>query len=579
MRVSRYYLPTLKEAPAEAEIVSHRLMLRAGMIKRLAAGIYTWLPLGLRVLRKVEAIVREEMNRAGAIELLMPVIQPAELWQETGRFQKYGPELLRLKDRHERDFVFQPTSEEVITDIARKDLRSYKQLPLNFYHIQTKFRDEVRPRFGVMRSREFVMKDAYSFDVDREAMLRSYQAMYDAYARIFTRMDLKFRAVAADTGPIGGSASHEFQVLADSGEDAIAWCPASDYAANVELAEALPPAASRPAPAEPMRKVPTPGQETCEEVAALLGLPLSRTVKCIMLAVDTEGQPARVYMLLIRGDHALNEVKTSKVAGLEKFRWATEAEIVAVTGCKPGYLGPVGIPKDLTLIVDRAVNVMADFVCGANEADFHLRGVNFGRDCREPDAVADLRNVVAGDPSPDGKGTLEILRGIEVGHVFALGTRYSEDMDATYLDAAGQSRLIEMGCYGIGITRVVAAAIEQNHDEKGIVWPEPLAPFAVAIAPVGYDRSADVKSLADRLHDELEAAGVEVLLDDRGERPGVMFADLELIGIPHRITIGERGLKSGNVEYQARRDATSGAAPTAVPAADIGAWIRGKLAA
>jgi prolyl-tRNA synthetase len=579
VRVSRYYLPTLKEAPAEAEIVSHRLMLRAGMIKRLAAGIYTWLPLGLRVLRKVEAIVREEMNRAGAIELLMPVIQPAELWQETGRFQKYGPELLRLHDRHERAFVFQPTSEEVITDIARKDLRSYKQLPLNFYHIQTKFRDEVRPRFGVMRSREFVMKDAYSFDVDRDAMLRSYQAMYDAYARIFTRMDLRFRAVAADTGPIGGSASHEFQVLADSGEDAIAWCPASDYAANVELAEALAPAAPRPAPAEPMRKVPTPRQETCEEVAALLGLPLARTVKCIMLAVDTEGQPARIYMLLIRGDHALNEVKTSKVAGLEKFRWATEAEIVAVTGCRPGYLGPVGIPKDLTLIVDRAVAVMADFVCGANEPHYHLCGVNFGRDCREPDLVADLRNVVAGDPSPDGKGTLEILRGIEVGHVFALGTRYSQDMDATYLDADGQSRLIEMGCYGIGITRVVAAAIEQNHDERGIVWPQPLAPFAVAIAPVGYDRSAPVKSLADRLHDELEAAGVEVLLDDRGERPGVMFADLELIGIPHRITIGERGLKAGHVEYQARRFASSGAAPTAIPVADIGAWIRGKLAA
>ena len=478
MRVSRYFVTTLKEAPAEAEVASHRLMLRSGMIKRLAAGIYTWLPLGLRVLRKVEAIVREEMNRAGAIELLMPVVQPAELWQETGRWGKYGPELLRIKDRHQRDFIMQPTSEEVITDIARRDLRSYKQLPVNFYHIQTKFRDEVRPRFGVMRSREFVMKDAYSFDVDQEAMLVSYQAMYDAYTRIFSRMGLRFRAVAADTGPIGGSASHEFQVLADSGEDAIAWCPASDYAANVELAEAVAPAVSRPAPAEAMQKVPTPGQETCEEVAALLALPLARTVKCIMLAVDTEGQPARIYMLLIRGDHALNEVKTSKISGLEKFRWASEAEIVAATGCKPGYLGPVGIPKDLTLIVDRSVAAMADFICGANEPDFHLRGVNFGRDCREPDAVADLRNVVAGDPSPDGKGQLEILRGIEVGHVFALGTRYSKDMEATYLDAQGQSRLIEMGCYGIGITRVVAAAIEQNHDAKGIVWPEPLAPFS-----------------------------------------------------------------------------------------------------
>jgi prolyl-tRNA synthetase len=579
VRVSRYFLATLKEAPAEAELASHRLMLRAGMIKRLAAGIYTWLPLGLRVLRKVEAIVREEMNRAGAIELLMPVVQPAELWQETGRWGKYGPELLRLKDRHERDFIFQPTSEEVITDIARKDLRSYKQLPINFYHIQTKFRDEIRPRFGVMRSREFVMKDAYSFDVDQPAMLKSYQAMFDAYARIFTRMGLTFRAVGADTGPIGGSASHEFQVLADSGEDAIAWCPASDYAANIELAEALAPAPSRAPAAELMQKVPTPGKETCEEVAELLGLPLKRTVKCIMLATDTEGQPAKIWMLLIRGDHALNEIKTSKIAGLQKFRWASEAEIVAATGCRPGYLGPVGIPKEIRLVVDRAVAVMADFVCGANLPDYHLSGVNFGRDCREPDTVADIRNVVAGDPSPDGKGTLEILRGIEVGHVFALGTRYSQDMNATYLDAQGQSRLIEMGCYGIGITRVVAAAIEQNHDAKGIIWPEPLAPFAVAIAPVGYDRSEAVKALADRLHDELEAAGVEVLLDDRGERPGVMFADMELIGIPHRITIGDRGLKDGNVEYQARRAAEANAGPIPVPVADIGAFIRRKLSA
>jgi prolyl-tRNA synthetase len=410
-------------------------------------------------------------------------------------------------------------------------------------------------------------------------MLQSYQAMFDAYARIFTRMGLTFRAVGADTGQIGGSASHEFQVLADSGEDAIAWCPASDYAANIELAEALAPAPSRAPAAEPMQKVPTPGKETCEEVAELLGLPLKRTVKCIMLATDTEGQPAKVWMLLIRGDHALNEIKTSKIAGLEKFRWASEAEIVAATGCRPGYLGPVGIPKEIALIVDRAVAVMADFVCGANLPDFHLSGVNFGRDCREPDAVADIRNVVAGDPSPDGKGTLEILRGIEVGHVFALGTRYSQDMNATYLDAQGQSRLIEMGCYGIGITRVVAAAIEQHHDAKGIIWPEPLAPFAVAIAPVGYDRSEAVKTLADRLHDELEAAGVEVLLDDRGERPGVMFADMELIGIPHRITIGDRGLKEGKVEYQPRRAADANAAPIPVPVAEIGAFIRRKLAA
>jgi prolyl-tRNA synthetase len=574
MRVSRFLLPTLKEAPAEAELASHRLMLRAGIIKRLAAGIYTWMPLGLRVLRKVEAIVREEMNRAGAIELLMPVVQPAELWQESGRWAKYGPELLRLKDRHERDYIVQPTSEEVITDIARKELGSYKQLPINLYHIQTKFRDEIRPRFGVMRSREFIMKDAYSFDADKAGMLKSYQAMYDAYARIFGRMGLKFRAVAADTGQIGGSASHEFQALADSGEDAIAWCPASDFAANVELAEAIAPAASRPQPSEPMQKVPTPGKATCEEVAELLALPLARSVKCIMLATDIEGQPPRIWMLLIRGDHALNEIKVTKVPGLAKFRWASAAEIVAVTGCDPGYLGPVGIPADLALIVDRSVAVMADFICGANERDFHLRGVNFGRDCRLPDLVADLRNVVAGDPSPDGKGPLEILRGIEVGHVFALGDLYSKAMGATFLDAGGQSRVMEMGCYGIGITRVVAAAIEQNNDAKGIIWPEPLAPYAVAIAAIGYDRSDGVRSLADALHDELEAAGVEVLLDDRGERPGVMFADLELIGIPHRITIGDRGLKEGKVEYQSRRDA--GATP--VPVGEIAAFIQGKFA-
>ena len=553
MRVSRFLLSTLKEAPAEADVVSQKLMLRAGMIKRLSAGIYTWMPLGLRVLRKVEAIVREEMNRAGAIELLMPVVQPAELWQESGRWEKYGPELLRIKDRHERDFVVQPTSEEVITDIARKELKSYKQLPINFYHIQTKFRDEIRPRFGVMRSREFVMKDAYSFDLDSAGMLRSYQAMYDAYARIFTRMGLKFRAVAADTGAIGGSASHEFQVLADSGEDAIAWSPQSDYAANVELAEALAPAAARPPASESMQKVPTPGKSTCEEVAQLLNLPLARTVKCIMLWANRNGQE-RVHMLLIRGDHTLNEIKVNKVPGLSAFRWASDAEIVAATGCQPGYLGPVGMPQDMPLVVDRAVAVMADFICGANEADFHLRGVNFGRDCREADLVADIRDVVAGDPSPDGKGTLEIMRGIEVGHVFALGTLYSRALGATVLDANGAAQVIEMGCYGIGITRVVAAAIEQNNDERGIIWPEPLAPFTVAIAPIGYERMEAVRTAADALHGELEAAGVDVLLDDRGERPGVMFADLELIGVPHRITVGERGLKDGKVEYQGRRD-------------------------
>jgi prolyl-tRNA synthetase len=568
MRVSRFFLSTLKEAPAEAELASHRLMLRAGMIKRLAAGIYTWMPLGLRVLRKVEAVVREEMNRAGAIELLMPVVQPAELWQESGRWDKYGPDLLRIKDRHQRDFVIQPTSEEVITDVARKELKSYKQLPVNFYHIQTKFRDEIRPRFGVMRSREFVMKDAYSFDADKNGMLKSYQSMYDAYARIFTRLGLKFRPVAADTGPIGGKASHEFQVLAESGEDAIAYCANSDYAANVELAEAVAPGVHRAAPAEPLQKLPTPGKSTCEEVAELLHLPLGRTVKCIML-----NAAGRVYMLLIRGDHSLNEIKVGKIPALNNFRWASDAEIVAATGCAPGYLGPVGISADMPLIADRTVALMSDFICGANEVDYHLRGVNFGRDCREPDVIADIRNVVAGDPSPDGKGVLEIVRGIEVGHVFALGTLYSEAMGATFLDVNGQSQALEMGCYGIGVSRIVAAAIEQNNDERGIVWPAAMAPFGVAIAPVGYDRSEAVRTTADRLHDELESAGVEVLLDDRGERPGVMFADLELIGIPHRVTVGDRGLKDGKLEYQGRRDS----AATAVPAPDIVGLVQSRL--
>jgi prolyl-tRNA synthetase len=568
MRVSNYFISTLKEAPAEAETTSHRLMLRAGLIKRAAAGIYTWMPLGVRVLHKVEAIVREEMNRAGAIELLMPVIQPAELWQESGRWAKYGPELLRLKDRHERDFIVQPTSEEVITDIARKELSSYKQLPINFYHIQTKFRDEVRPRFGVMRSREFIMKDAYSFDADKESLKRSYRIMYDAYTRIFTRMGLEFRAVDADTGNIGGFASHEFQVLAESGEDAIAYCPTSDYAANVELAEGVAPTAPRAAPGEAMQKVPTPGQSTCEEVAALLGLPLARTVKCLLIYAQDN-----VQMLLVRGDHAGNEVKIGKLPGIGAWRWASDAEIVAATGCKPGYLGPVGIPAAMPLIVDRTVAAMSDFVCGANEAGFHLRGVNFGRDCREPNLVADIRNVIKGDPSPDGKGVLDIMRGIEVGHVFALGNVYSAALGATYLDAGGQSQVLEMGCYGIGITRIVAAAIEQNNDAKGIVWPQALSPFAVAIAPIGYDRNEQVRATADRLHDDLTDAGVEVLLDDRGERPGVMFADLELIGIPHRITVGDRGLKDGNVEYQGRLEG----APTPVLLAKFNDWIKARL--
>ena len=568
MRVSRFYLSTLKEAPAEADVVSQQLMLRAGLIKKVSAGIYSWMPLGLITLRKVEAIVREEMNRSGAVEVYLPHVVPAELWQETGRWDKFGPQLLKIKDRHARDFLFGPTHEEVITDIVRKDIRSYRQLPVNLYQIQVKFRDEIRPRFGVMRGREFLMKDAYSFDVDRDALMKSYQTMYDAYERIFTRLGLTFRAVEADTGPIGGFASHEFQVLADSGEDAIAWSPSSQYAANIEQAEAIACPTARAAPAEAMAKVPTPDQSTCEQVTQLLGLPLARSVKCLMIHAHD-----KVQMLLVRGDHMGNEVKIGKLPGIGMWRWATDAEIVAATGCPPGYLGPVGLPADVPLIVDRSVAVMGDFVCGANEKDFHLRGVNFGRDTREPDRVADIRNVVEGDPSPDGKGTLEILRGIEVGHVFALGTRYSEDMGATYLDASGQSHPLEMGCYGIGVTRVVAAAIEQNHDAKGIVWPEAMAPFTVAIAPIGYDRSEAVRGAADKLHETLEAAGIEVLLDDRGERPGVMFADLELIGIPHRVTVGERGLKDGNVEYQGRRDV----GPTAVPIVGIVDYVAEKL--
>ena len=552
MRVSRFYLHTLKEAPAEAEVASQRLMLRAGLVKKVAAGIYTWMPLGLITLRKVERIVREEMNRAGALEAYLPHVVPAELWQETQRWDKFGPQLLKIKDRQQRDFLFGPTHEEVMTDIVRKDIGSYRQLPVNLYQIQVKFRDEIRPRFGVMRGREFLMKDAYSFDVDRDALMTSYRGMYAAYERIFTRLGLHFRAVEADTGAIGGFASHEFQVLAESGEDAIAYSSGSDYAANVEQAEAVAPAASRAAPAEPMQKVPTPGKSTCEDVAELLGLPLSRTVKCLLIHAQE-----RVQMLLLRGDHMGNEVKIGKLPGIGAWRWASEAEIVGATGCLPGYLGPVGIPVDMPLVADRQVAVMSDFVCGANEADHHLRGVNFGRDCREPDAVADLRNVVDGDPSPDGQGTLSIVRGIEVGHVFALGDVYSTAMGATYLDAGGRSRVIQMGCYGIGVTRVVAAAIEQNHDDKGIIWPPAMTPFAVAIAPIGYDRSAAVREQADRLYDALVKAGVEVLLDDRSERPGVMFADLELIGIPHRITIGERGLKEGTVEYQGRREASA----------------------
>ncbi|MEY3474431.1 MAG: prolyl-tRNA synthetase ProS, partial [Pseudomonadota bacterium] len=536
MKASQFFIATLKEAPADAEIVSHRLMMRAGMIKRLGAGIYNYMPMGLRVIRKVEAIVREEMNRAGAIELLMPVVQPAELWMETGRFQKMGPELLRVKDRHERDFIIQPTSEEVITDIARQELRSYKQLPRNFYHIQTKFRDERRPRFGLMRGREFTMKDAYSFDRDVESGLRSYRAMFEAYCAIFDRMGLRYRAVAADSGAIGGDASQEFQVIADTGEDAIVYCPGSDYAANIELAEAVSLIAQRAAPAEPMVRTPTPGKATCQDVATLLGLPLQRTVKSLVLATDElndAGEVVRtqVWLLIVRGDHSLNEVKAGKVPGLRAgFRFATHAEIVDHFGTPPGYLGPIGTRKPVKVVADRTVAAMSDFVCGANEVDMHITGVNWGRDLPEPDVVADIRNVLEGDPSPDGKGVLAIQRGIEVGHVFLLGTKYSQAMQATYLDETGKPQLMVMGCYGIGVTRLLGAAIEQNHDERGIVWPVSMAPFEAVVCPIGYDRSADVRAAADRLHAELLALGVDAILDDRGERPGAMFADWELIG-------------------------------------------------
>ena len=581
MKASQFFISTLKEAPADAEVVSHQLMTRAGMVKKLGAGIYSYMPMGLRVIQKVEKIVREEMNRAGAVELTMPVVQPAELWQETGRFDKMGPELLRIKDRHGRDYVVQPTSEEVVTDIARQELRSYKQLPKNFYQIQTKFRDERRPRFGLMRGREFIMKDAYSFDRDEAAAKASYQVMAAAYRRIFDRFGLRYRAVAADSGAIGGDLSEEFQVIAATGEDAIVYCPASDYAANMEKAEALAPAGPRPAAANNMAKTPTPGKSTCADVAELLGVPLATTVKSLVLATDEINErdeivKSVVWLLLLRGDHGMNEVKVSKVPGLDLgFRFATVGEIEDHFGCKPGYLGPLGLKKPVQVIADREVAVMADWICGANEVDFHMTGVNWGRDLPEPDLVADLRNVVEGDASPDGQGALAIERGIEVGHVFYLGTKYSKAMGATFLAEDGKPAHFEMGCYGIGVTRLPAAAIEQNHDERGIVWPDAIAPFTVVVCPVGADRSEAVKAAADELYAGLLAAGVDVILDDRGERPGAMFADWELIGVPHRVTIGDRGLKEGMVEYQHRRDA----AATKVPVGDALAFVKGRLSA
>ena len=546
MRASQFFFNTQKEAPSDAELLSHKLMVRAGLIKRLGSGLYTWMPLGLRVLRKVETIVRDEMNKAGALELLMPAVQPKELWEETGRWAVFGPQMLKITDRHEREFCFGPTHEEVITDIARSEIRSYKQLPLNFYQIQTKFRDEIRPRFGVMRAREFMMKDAYSFHTSFESLENTYQTMYQAYSNVFTRLGLKFRAVKADTGAIGGDGSHEFHVLADSGEDGLAYCEQSDYAANVELAEAVA-TGSRAAAAEALKEVETPKQTACEDVAKLLNISVERTVKAIALIANSQ-----FYLALLRGDHNLNEVKVGKLAGLSDLRFATEEEIRANLNCPPGFIGPVAVGANVTVIADKTVALMHDFVCGANKPKYHLSGVNFGRDLPEPSLVADIRNVVEGDASPDGKGTLSLCRGIEVGHIFQLRTKYSEAMRATYLDENGQTQVMEMGCYGIGVSRIVGAAIEQGNDERGIIFPSSMAPFNVVICPIGFDKSELVQKAAYKLHDDLQAAGIDVLLDDRGERPGVMFAEADLMGIPHRVVIGERGLADNMVEYKAR---------------------------
>ena len=546
MRLSQFHLRTTKETPADAELVSHQLMLRAGMIRKLAAGLYTWSPLGLRVLRKVETVVREEMDRAGAIEMIMPTIQPRELWEETGRWEKFGGQLLKITDRKEQHFCYSPTAEEAVTDFARQELSSYKQLPVNFYQIQTKFRDEIRPRFGVMRAREFVMKDAYSFHITDEDLVREYRNMHAAYTRIFTRLGLDFRAVQADSGAIGGDASQEFHVLADSGEDAIAFSTGSDYAANVETAQAAAPG-PRAAASETMTKVATPTQKTCEDVAALLGIPLQRTVKSV--AVMTDGG---FVLALVRGDHAVNEIKLGKVAGMADYRLATEAEILAHLGSEPGVLGPIGAKQAIRVVADRDVAAMADFVVGANEAGFHLAGVNWGRDLPEPETVADIRNVVSGDRAADG-GEIRIVRGIEVGHVFQLGRKYSEAMKFTVLDETGKAATPAMGCYGIGVSRIVAAAIEQNHDANGIIWPAPMAPWAVAVCMINPKNDAAVNNAAEALLEELQAAGIEAVLDDRGLRPGAMFADIELIGIPHRVVVSERGLAAGTFEYRARR--------------------------
>ncbi len=560
MRASRLLLATLRETPADAEVISHQLMLRAGLIRKVASGLYNWLPVGRRVLHKVERIVREEMDRAGAQEVLMPVTQPAELWEESGRFVQYGPELARFNDRHNRQFVLGPTHEEVITDLARNELSSYKQLPMNFYQIQTKFRDEIRPRFGVMRSREFIMKDAYSFHANHESLVETYELMHATYCRIFQRLGLNFRPVQADTGSIGGTGSHEFHVLADSGEDDIAFSDSSDYAANIEMAEALAPAQTRAAAKASMERVATPTQTSCADVAALLEIDLTNTVKAIALVApvandDPKATPAqRFFLLLLRGDHDLNEIKVSKLDGLAGFRFATEAEIVDALSCPPGFIGPVGVGSKITVIADRSVAVMSNFVCGANAVGYHLRHVNFDRDLPEPSLIADIRNVVNGDPSPCGKGQLQIKRGIEVGHIFQLGQKYSEALGCKVLDENGKPLVVTMGCYGIGVTRVIASAIEQNHDERGIIWPDAIAPFQIAIVPMNWPKSERIKAASTELYEQLTRAGYDVLFDDRNERPGVKFSDIELIGIPHRLVVGEKGLDAGTIEYKGRRD-------------------------
>ncbi len=570
MRLSQFHLNTYKESPNDAEVMSQKLMLRTGMIRKVSGGIYTWAPLGLRVLRKVEAIVREEMNRAGALEVFMPAVCPKELWDETGRWDKFGAQLLKLSDRAGREFCIGPTHEEVITDFARDELKSYKQLPKNFYQIQTKFRDEIRPRFGVMRGREFLMKDAYSFHIDEAGLKTEYQNMYDTYARIFTRLGLKFRAVQADTGAIGGTGSHEFHVLASSGEDGLAYCEDSDFAANVEMAEAIC-NTPRLAGTQTMEKVSTPKQTTCEDVAALLAIELTQTVKSVVvMTVDQQ-----MVMVLVRGDHQVNEIKLNKLPGLAEHRLATEAEIRETIGCVPGFIGPVAPKQKIKIIADRTVASMSDFVCGANEPKFHLRGVNFGRDLPEPDVIADVRNAVEGDPSPDGRGTLKIARGIEVGHVFQLGQKYAQAMNATVLDDQQKAVVMHMGCYGIGVSRIVGASIEQNFDERGIIWPDAIAPFQIAVLPVNADKSEKVKEVSEQLYAQLRDAGVDVLIDDRPLRPGAMFADQELVGIPHRVVIGEKSLEAGQVEYKGRRDEQS----QNIAVGEFVAWFQARVAA